>query len=49
MAEWLRRWTADLVRTLPAGSVPVSGGFIFLMMMMVERCKAAQASAKRER
>ena len=29
MAEWLRRWTEDLVRTLRAGSIPVSGNFSF--------------------
>ena len=29
MAEWLRRWTAELVRPLRAGSIPVTGDFYF--------------------
>ena len=32
-----------------AGSFPVTGNFFFLLMMMVERHGAAQASAKHER
>ena len=30
MAEWLRRWTADLMRSLRAGSIPITGEFFFL-------------------
>ena len=29
MAKWLRRWTADLMRTLHAGLIPVMGDFFF--------------------
>ena len=46
MAEWLRRWTDNLM-----GTIPGTGDFfvlIFFMMMMGQRT-AAQASAKRER
>ena len=45
-----KRWTSDLLEALCAGSVPGMGDFfsIFFMMMMVERCAAAQASAELE-
>ena len=29
MAEWIRRWTADLMKTLHAGLIPVTGYFFF--------------------
>ena len=49
VAEWLRQWTDNLMDALRVGSIPGTGDFFpfFLMMMMVERRVAAQASAKR--
>ena len=51
MAEWLRRWTDNLMVALRVGSIPGTGDsffVLFFMMMMVERRAAAQASAKHE-
>ena len=52
MAEWLRRWTDNLMGALHVGWIPGTGDFfvlIFFMMTMVERRAAAQASTKRKR
>ena len=37
MAEWLRRWTNNLIGALRVDSIPGTGDFFFMMMMMIER------------
>ena len=53
MAEWLRRWTLNLMGALRAGLISGKDNFFsysfFFVMMIVERRAAAQASAKRKR
>ena len=40
MAEWLRRWTLNLMRTLRAGSIPGTGDYFY-----DDACGAANVGA----
>ena len=48
MAEWLRRWTADLMRTLRAGSIPDTGDF-FLFFFNDDDDGASRSGASKRK